>query len=241
MKIHRTNKNKGTTEGFTRIDNRLLENSNLSWKAKGIICYLLSQPEYKNITIRYLETVSSDKYKSIRSGLEELVQNQFLELEEVDNNLKAEQFYEFIVYEVGKNEVYPKQIHPIAKKDTPYSQKGNDITTNKEYIYIREVKDLNFLKESIIHNKENIIELFDQHKLSIHDLQFKKLLDEFLHYLKANKSLFENRPVNDLQTYFINRTLNKESKINSSDQTTFGSKDYYKTQAIGPAYKRIDI
>ena len=31
--------------GYTKISNQLIEDSRLSWKAKGILCYLMSRPD----------------------------------------------------------------------------------------------------------------------------------------------------------------------------------------------------
>ena len=57
---------------YVQIDKRNLENINLSWKAKGLLTYLLSKPNDWKIYVSELIKRSTDGENSIRSGLKEL-------------------------------------------------------------------------------------------------------------------------------------------------------------------------
>lgn len=65
---------------FTQIDNAVLQNERLSWKARGILGYLLSKPEGWEVRISDLLAASrKDGKDSLRNGLKELEFEGFLE------------------------------------------------------------------------------------------------------------------------------------------------------------------
>lgn len=74
MIIHKEHKH-----NFTMIDNNLLADSNISWKAKGLLCYLLSKPEGWNVVIADLVNRSTDGHEAIRSAMRELRKYGYLE------------------------------------------------------------------------------------------------------------------------------------------------------------------
>ena len=61
-----------TSEGFTMIRNGILTDENLSWKAKGLLCYLLSRPETWETRMGHLVTISTDGRVGLRAGMNEL-------------------------------------------------------------------------------------------------------------------------------------------------------------------------
>ena len=72
----RTIKNK--TKNFTIIDNNILQDKNLSLKARGLLCFMLHLPETWVFTEKGLATVTGEGLKSITSGLKELEDNKYL-------------------------------------------------------------------------------------------------------------------------------------------------------------------
>ena len=66
---------------FTIIDNRLLADPNLSAKAKGILCYLLSKPEKWRVRMEDLENHFSDGPTALRSGLQDIYKSGYGYLE----------------------------------------------------------------------------------------------------------------------------------------------------------------
>lgn len=65
-------------ENFTTIHNNLILDESISWKAKGILIYMLSKPvgwKYKSSEIAKNATDGRD---SVRSGLKELVENGYI-------------------------------------------------------------------------------------------------------------------------------------------------------------------
>jgi hypothetical protein len=68
-------------QGFTQVSNTMLSDPNISYKAKGILCHLLSHDQDKfTITSETLIRHSSDGERSIKSGLDELKKNGYLQI-----------------------------------------------------------------------------------------------------------------------------------------------------------------
>lgn len=63
---------KDRTHPYATLDNRLIEDPALSWKAKGLVAYLLSRPDGWEIRAADLVKRSADGETAVRSGLKEL-------------------------------------------------------------------------------------------------------------------------------------------------------------------------
>lgn len=64
---------------FTAVPNKALHNKNISWKAKGLLCYLLSLPEDWSIFKKDLKNRSTDGYDGMLSGFIELEKYGYIE------------------------------------------------------------------------------------------------------------------------------------------------------------------
>lgn len=60
---------------FTTVNNDYLQDVNLSWKAKGIITYIMSLPENWQLNISDLKNRSKDGRDSTANGINELIEN----------------------------------------------------------------------------------------------------------------------------------------------------------------------
>ncbi len=65
---------------FARIPKDLLDDSNLSWKAKGILCYLLGKPDDWKARVNDISNRSTDGGAAVTSGLMELRKAGYAEL-----------------------------------------------------------------------------------------------------------------------------------------------------------------
>ena len=64
---------------YVQIDKTGVSDSQLSWKARGLLVYLLSKPSNWEVSIKHLTKASdSDGRQSVQSGLKELEQNNYL-------------------------------------------------------------------------------------------------------------------------------------------------------------------
>ena len=71
---------------FVQIDKRPIEDKRLSWKAKGLLLYLISKPDDWQIFLADLMKRSTDKRTAVSNGLEELEKHHYLEKERIRND-----------------------------------------------------------------------------------------------------------------------------------------------------------
>lgn len=105
---------------FVQIDKTPINDDRLSWKAKGILIYLLSKPHDWKVRIKDLVNHAKDGEKAIYSGLKELEDVGYIS--RIQSRGKDGSFseYEYLVYET-----------PI-EVDSPHTQKGDtDETLDK--------------------------------------------------------------------------------------------------------------
>jgi hypothetical protein len=69
---------KNTPAGFSWLPNEIINNPNLSWKAKGILLYLNSKPEGWKFNYRDIQRRAKDGMAALRSGVKELQDHEFL-------------------------------------------------------------------------------------------------------------------------------------------------------------------
>lgn len=74
FKIHKSN-------NFSIVSNKIINDKRLSWKARGILIYLLSKPE--NWTVKMFDLINSsekDGQVSVQNALKELKEMGYVEL-----------------------------------------------------------------------------------------------------------------------------------------------------------------
>jgi len=84
---------------YVMISKEPLHNSVLSFKAKGLLTYLLSLPEDWQVNIAHLTKVSSDGKSSVRSAIEELEKAGYIEKRQAKSENGRFQKIEYFVYE----------------------------------------------------------------------------------------------------------------------------------------------
>ncbi len=72
---------KANKKTYTVLDNSLIQNKSMSWKAKGMLCYLLSLPDDWNFCKKHLIDQASDGKESFESGWKELKKLGFITVE----------------------------------------------------------------------------------------------------------------------------------------------------------------
>lgn len=82
MPIFRINK----TKNYTVMSNHHLRDKKLSFKAKGLLSYMLSLPDTWDYSLRGLCSVSKDNETSIKSALKELKEHNYLKVNKIMPN-----------------------------------------------------------------------------------------------------------------------------------------------------------
>lgn len=114
--------------GFTQVDNNIIDDKELSWKAKGLLVYLLSKPEDWKIYIKNLSQASKDGKTSTNSALKELIEKEYVFKGKVRGKDGKFKGYRYDVYEIPprKQEISPKSENPISENP----KNGESPTTN---------------------------------------------------------------------------------------------------------------
>lgn len=87
------------TKNYTVMSNYHLQDRNLSFKAKGLLSYMLSLPSDWNYSIKGLSCVSMEGVKAIKSILKELEDNSYL-VRFRKQGSHGRFYYEYNIYEV---------------------------------------------------------------------------------------------------------------------------------------------
>ncbi len=119
--IHRNN--------FMIIPNDLINKTEISFKAKGIMAYLLSKPDNWKLYIKDLINHSKDGRDSIYAGLKELKNAGFLKLEIVRNLYGQIDQYVYHVYSTSQN---PAEQVIEDKQETVYPQTEKPLMENPD-------------------------------------------------------------------------------------------------------------
>lgn len=117
---------------YVMLDKRPLENKQLSWRAKGILAYLLSRPDDWKIIFSYLEKQSTDGRDALRAGLAELMSAGHItygQAQGEDGKFLGGEWQVFELPEAGNPEAgNPEAVEP----DTGKPDSGKSGTTNKD-------------------------------------------------------------------------------------------------------------
>jgi hypothetical protein len=122
MSIYRIHKDKENP--FVIINKEALNDTNLSWKAKGLLAYLLSLPDDWQIYESEIVKHAKDGIDSTRTAIKELIDAGYIERQRVRDEKGRLKGYEYNVYEAP--------IHIGFSKDG-FSKVGESNTTNNNY------------------------------------------------------------------------------------------------------------
>ncbi len=117
MSVMRVKKDKN----YSVISNCLLRDKDISLKAKGLLCVMLSLPDKWEFSIAGLAAISHEGETSIRSTLKELEQNRYLERGKVKDEKNKVIGWDYIVYEKKFDE-----------KDRVYKDEANRVYADKK-------------------------------------------------------------------------------------------------------------
>lgn len=162
MQVFRVEKNKN----YTTMSNYHLRDKKLSYKAKGLLSFMLSLPDTWDYSMNGLVSVSKENIGSIRTILHELEENRYLIRSRYQNN-KGQFQYEYSIYE----HPYTENPHTVIPNTEEYAQINTNIINTKNIDKID--KQFNTITKELI--KNNFIESTD---LDIY--KYDNLFDELL-------------------------------------------------------------
>lgn len=99
---------------YTVINNTILKDTRISWKAKGLFCYLLSLPEDWVVYQSELLNHATDGRESLRNAIQELEQLGYLQIEKK----RDDRGHFTTVYKVIENPCSTDETNESRKPDT---------------------------------------------------------------------------------------------------------------------------
>jgi len=115
---------------FVQIDKRPLENPRLSWKAKGLLAYLMSRPNDWKVYMTQLITVSTDGRVAVQAALAELRaagHATIRQLRSADNTRAIGS--EWVIHEEPLRSVFPDSQENLTLSETTATK--NDLSEKK--------------------------------------------------------------------------------------------------------------
>ena len=100
------------TKGYTIMSNYHLKDRSLTYKAKGLLSFMLSLPDDWDYSLKGLCAISKESRDGIRSILKELQEHHYLEIEKTRGD-KGYFEYNYLIYEI------PHFINKGKIKNTP--------------------------------------------------------------------------------------------------------------------------
>lgn len=120
-------------KSFTTVDNTVLNDTNLSWKAKGLFVYLWSQADEWDFYETEVVKHSTDKIASLKSGLKELEQQGYLKRQRKRDNKGHFKENEWILSDNPMLE-NPMLDNPMLENSTLTNTNNNNTNNNKNNI-----------------------------------------------------------------------------------------------------------
>lgn len=190
-------------KNYTVMSNYHLQEKNLSYKAKGLLSFMLSLPEDWDYSLNGLVAVSKESKKAIRNIINELIENGYV-VREQGRGEKGYYKYDYIIREIPEKEI--DKIHPYTPKGYAVegdAEKDTQINTNKQ----NTKEQIDKIDKTI--NEETYSESNDEEKARKHhsitkDLIKRKFLEEddveLYKYDKLFKQLLKQYDFTDIVT-----------------------------------------
>jgi len=101
---------------FVQILRETIRDNNLSWKARGLLAYLLSLPDNWNLSAKHLATQAPDGRDSLKSAIDELENNKYLVKSKIRNEKGHFIDWKYFIHEKPyEGSVRPKTENPTSE------------------------------------------------------------------------------------------------------------------------------
>lgn len=136
---------KNKKEKYTIIDNAVFMDYNLSYKAKGLLCQMLSLPDGWSWSIEGLTKLSSDGKASVMSALNELKDNGYFYRRQVREGNRISGI-EYVISEVKMNDFQDAENQNVENQ---HAENPPQLNTNKLNTDLLKTKEINTEFESL--------------------------------------------------------------------------------------------
>lgn len=208
------------SKNYTVLDNTFIKDCNLSWKAKGLMTYLLSLPEDWSIYMTELESHATDGKDSLKNAISELEENGYIVKERKTDKGKFAG-YTYTIYES------PKRKNRSGKTATekPFTENPQLLNTN----YILNTDELNNT-EPKEQKKNQKADLFDRVDEYTENQELRDILKKYLKFKLSSSRGFTleqwNMQLDRLTQYGKGNVISMISKVNYSYSNGYQSLVY---------------
>ena len=219
---------------FTTIHNKLISDSSISLKAKGIMLYMLSKPVGWNYNPKDIANNSKDGLESVYSGLKELIEAKY-----ISRRKNKDGTVDYFVFEDKEEN------NIIDYQEKPNQEKPNQEKPNQDFADVLIIKDSNNTEYSKkeLNNKENIKEIEEviNHLNEKAGTKYKSNSKNTTKHIKAR--INDGYTLEDFKTVIDKKCsewLNTDMEKYLCPDTLFGSKfEKYLNQKInGPGVNK---
>lgn len=219
-------------KNYTIMSNYHLQDRNLSYKAKGLLSFMLSLPEDWDYSINGLVAISKEGVKAIKNILQELQKYGYLVIKKKQNEIGQFE-YDYLIYEYPEYQKGDVDLGEV-EKDTQINT--NIINTNKQI----DKDDKTKISSFFIPEEHNILtlELIDRGYITENDTQifyYDKLFNQLLDENNSYKDLIQ------IIHYIIPRVISRKFKDEDGNiiENKFG---YFKNSIISNIHRlNLDI
>ncbi len=217
-------------KNYTIMSNYHLQDKNLSYKAKGLLSFMLSLPEDWDYSINGLVAISKEGVKAIKNILQELQKYGYLVIKKKQNEIGQFE-YDYLIYEYPEYQKGDMDLGEV-EKDTQINT--NIINTNKQI----DKDDKTKISSFFIPEEHNILtlELIDRGYITENDTQifyYDKLFNQLLDENNSYKDLIQ------IIHYIIPRVISR--KFKDEDGNFISNKFGYFKNAIISNINRLNL
>jgi hypothetical protein len=115
---------------FALIDKYGLNDDRLTWKAKGLLAYLLSLPDDWKVYVKDLQNRSRDGRDAVVSGIQELLEFGYMSMKKVQGEKGRFAGVEYTIYERPISELTVTGFSGSGSTVTGFSVTGQSVTNN---------------------------------------------------------------------------------------------------------------
>ena len=219
------------SKNYTVMSNYHLRDKNLSYKAKGLLSFMLSLPDDWDYSINGLVSISKEGVKAIRNILQELQRYGYLVIVKKQNEIGQFE-YEYLIYEQPDTQKGDMDLGEVEKG---IQINTNEINTNNKI----DKDDKTKISSFFVAEEHNILtlELINRGYINENDIQI-------FYYDDLFKELLQDNSYKDLVQiihYIVPRVVNRQFKDEDGNfiKNKFG---YFKNAIVGNINRlNIDI
>lgn len=157
---------------YTVIDNAIFKDRDLSLKAKGLLCLMLSLPDGWNFSIKGLTTLSKDGESAVRSTLNELKASGYFTRRQVRKNGKIAK----IEYVISETKNCENLVVENPQQENPQQENRTQLNTNRLSTKELNTKEccsssVNVLKRMTDEETESLFNIYEDADLLIDEVE----------------------------------------------------------------------